>query len=133
MKIEIEKFDGKGLTRRITEGDIGESDVAADVVCQTHQYPAQKPMSPTAPISPDTLLYSHLLCVDRTATSKQNHSFTNDPSQLEVYMCDSKAANTRRCLNAGLMLGQRRRRWANISLTSSQRVVFAGKTAIQKQ
>ena len=35
-------------------------------------------------------------------------------------------ANTRRWPNVGLMLGQRRRRWASISPTVGQRIVFAG-------
>ena len=35
-------------------------------------------------------------------------------------------ANTRRWTNVGLMLGQRRRRWANINPTLVQRLVFAG-------
>ena len=36
-------------------------------------------------------------------------------------------ANTRRWPNVGLMLGQRRRRWANVCPTFVQRLVFAGK------
>ena len=35
-------------------------------------------------------------------------------------------ANTRRWTNVGLMLGQRRRRWANINTTLVQCLVFAG-------
>ena len=31
-------------------------------------------------------------------------------------------------LNAGLLLGQRRRRWTNSKLTLGQRLMFAGKT-----
>ena len=38
----------------------------------------------------------------------------------------SYTENTRRWLNDGLMLGQRRRRWANIDPALSQRLVFAG-------
>ena len=34
--------------------------------------------------------------------------------------------NTRRLPNAGLMLGQRRRRWANIKAALGERLVFAG-------
>ena len=34
-------------------------------------------------------------------------------------------ANTRRWTNAVLMLGQRRRRWANINTTLGHRLVFA--------
>ena len=41
--------------------------------------------------------------------------------------------NTRRWPNGGLMLGQRRRRWANISPTLGQRFVFAGIIAPCKQ
>ena len=35
-------------------------------------------------------------------------------------------ANMRRCPNVGLLLGQRRRRWANSKSTSGQRLMFAG-------
>ena len=35
-------------------------------------------------------------------------------------------ANTRRLTNAGLMLGQRRRRWTNIKPTLGKRLVLAG-------
>ena len=35
-------------------------------------------------------------------------------------------ANTRRRPNAGLMLAQRRRRWANISPALAQRIEFTG-------
>ena len=39
-------------------------------------------------------------------------------------------ANTRRRANVVLMLGQRRRRWPNISTTLGQRLVFAGKSDV---
>ena len=38
-------------------------------------------------------------------------------------------ANTTRLTNAGLMLGQRRRRWTNIKLALVKRVVFSGYAA----
>ena len=45
-----------------------------------------------------------------------------------LQQCDdqSEPANTRRWTNVGLMLGQRRRRWANIKPTLVQRLVLAG-------
>ena len=36
-------------------------------------------------------------------------------------------ANTIQCINVGLMLVQRRRRWTNIKPTLDQRLVFAGR------
>ena len=36
-------------------------------------------------------------------------------------------ANTRRWPSVGIMLGQRRRRWANFNSTLGKRLVFAGK------
>ena len=41
-----------------------------------------------------------------------------------------KLAKTRRSLNAGLMLAQRRRRWANIKPALSERPVLTGKVGI---
>ena len=38
-------------------------------------------------------------------------------------------ANTRRWVNAGLVLGQRRERWNNIKAVLAQRLVFVGNTS----
>ena len=47
--------------------------------------------------------------------------------QIIIDLNRDSPENTRRWPNAGLMLAQRRRRWANISPTLGQRLVFAGR------
>ena len=52
------------------------------------------------------------------------------PNECTYLHVSSNPANTRRWGNVGFMLGQRRRRWANIKPTLAQRLVFAGNTII---
>ena len=50
----------------------------------------------------------------------------SDITPLITWEVSNIPANTRRGPNAGLMLGQRRRRWANINPALGPRLVLAG-------
>ena len=52
------------------------------------------------------------------------HYLSANMSQIAVVM-PRPPANTIRSSNAGLMLGQRRRRWPNINPALGERIVFA--------
>ena len=54
-------------------------------------------------------------------TTEDIYLVVRDPDQLHLH-----SANTIRWINAGLMLAQHRRRWANIKLALIQRIVFVG-------
>ena len=54
--------------------------------------------------------------------------WSDDRTNWQTALLPDHPANNRRCPTVVLMLAQRRRRWANISTTVGQRLVFAGQS-----
>ena len=71
----------------------------------------------------NTFCYNDISCCWWLFTAKNNVPVR---LRVRVHFIRSSPANTRRWPNDGLMLDQRRRRWANIHPTLGQRLVFAG-------
>ena len=68
-------------------------------------------------------------CLNRRAHHR-DHELKNERKHFFIF---SNPADTRRWNNVGWMLGQRRRRWANIQPTLFQRLVPAGKAYKRKE
>ena len=126
--------------------DLGWTLVSGDKVTSIYTQPPPPPPPP----SPATTAYSHI-SIHQTGTVQTATFVVNEPGNMAfgdllsadpvcithgllpgfkpeviVLSAISCPVNTRRWNNAVLMLGQRRRRWANIKTALFHRLVFAG-------
>ena len=70
---------------------------------------------------------TNITCLYGDGKDNRIHSSWLKLPYVSLYKYITNLANMRSCLNIGLLLGQRRRRWANNQPTLSLRLMFSGK------